>query len=134
MAIVCEVDSDKYFVGGEWIRHGSAELIRSEIGFLYSWSKSEAFTLLKQRDKGKVVKNRFRCFQPPFIVTLDEVELVHFERVSFQLKNFDMVFIFKDYNRKTQMVQQIPMSSLDGVKVAFSLFQIISPALIYSLY
>ncbi|KHJ95261.1 hydrolase, alpha/beta domain protein [Oesophagostomum dentatum] len=53
---------------------------------------------------------------PPFIVTLDEVELVHFERVSFQLKNFDMVFIFKDYNRKTQMVQQIPMSSLDGVK------------------
>ncbi|KIH49315.1 putative histone chaperone Rttp106 [Ancylostoma duodenale] len=27
-----------------------------------------------------------------------------------------MVFIFKDYNRKTQMVQQIPMSSLDGVK------------------
>ncbi|KAE9420524.1 hypothetical protein Angca_003055 [Angiostrongylus cantonensis] len=53
---------------------------------------------------------------PPFIVTLDEVELVHFERVSFQLKNFDMVFIFKDYNRKTQMVQQIPMSSLDSVK------------------
>ncbi|XGW19884.1 hypothetical protein V3C99_003600 [Haemonchus contortus] len=53
---------------------------------------------------------------PPFIVTLDEVELVHFERVSFQLKNFDMVFIFKDYSRKTQMVQQIPMSSLDNVK------------------
>ncbi|TKR75723.1 hypothetical protein L596_016975 [Steinernema carpocapsae] len=53
---------------------------------------------------------------PPFVVTLDEVELVHFERVSFQLKNFDMVFIFKDYSRKTQMVQQIPMSSLDSVK------------------
>ncbi|KAK6014799.1 hydrolase, alpha/beta domain protein [Ostertagia ostertagi] len=32
------------------------------------------------------------------------------------LKNFDMVFIFKDYSRKTQMVQQIPMSSLDSVK------------------
>jgi nucleosome binding factor SPN SPT16 subunit len=55
-------------------------------------------------------------FQPPFVITLDEVELVHFERVSFQLKNFDMVFIFKDYHRKTQMVQQIPMSSLDSVK------------------
>uniref|UniRef100_A0A914VZ60 FACT complex subunit n=1 Tax=Plectus sambesii TaxID=2011161 RepID=A0A914VZ60_9BILA len=53
---------------------------------------------------------------PPFVITLDEVELVHFERVSFQLKNFDMVFIFKDYHRKTQMVQQIPMSSLDNVK------------------
>ncbi|VDM97408.1 unnamed protein product [Thelazia callipaeda] len=53
---------------------------------------------------------------PPFVVTLDEVEFVHFERVSFQLKNFDMVFIFKDYYRKTQMVQQIPMTSLDNVK------------------
>lgn len=53
---------------------------------------------------------------PPFVVTLDEVEFVHFERVSFQLKNFDMVFIFKDYSKKTQMVQQIPMTSLDGVK------------------
>lgn len=50
------------------------------------------------------------------MVTLDEVDFVHFERVSFQLKNFDMVFIFKDYSRKTQMVQQIPMSSLDSVK------------------
>lgn len=53
---------------------------------------------------------------PPFVVTLEEVELVHFERVSFQLKNFDMVFIFKDYSRKTQMVQQIPTASLDSVK------------------
>ncbi|VDM37361.1 unnamed protein product [Toxocara canis] len=53
---------------------------------------------------------------PPFVITLDEVEFVHFERVSFQLKNFDMVFIFKDYTRKVQMVQQIPMTSLDNVK------------------
>ncbi|CAB3408807.1 unnamed protein product [Caenorhabditis bovis] len=53
---------------------------------------------------------------PPFIVTLSEVELVHFERVSFQLKNFDMVFIFKDYSKKTQMIQQIPMSSIDMIK------------------
>lgn len=53
---------------------------------------------------------------PPFVITLEEVEFVHFERVSFQLKNFDMVFIFKDYTRKVQMVQQIPMTSLDNVK------------------
>lgn len=53
---------------------------------------------------------------PPFIVTLSEVELVHFERVSLQLKNFDMVFIFKDYKQKTQMVAQIPMSSIDKIK------------------
>uniref|UniRef100_A0A8R1HXU7 FACT complex subunit n=1 Tax=Caenorhabditis japonica TaxID=281687 RepID=A0A8R1HXU7_CAEJA len=53
---------------------------------------------------------------PPFIVTLSEVELVHFERVSLQLKNFDMVFIFKDYKAKPQMVTQIPMSSIDMIK------------------
>ncbi len=49
-------------------------------------------------------------------MTLDEVELIHFERVSFQLKNFDMVFIFRDYSRKVEMVQQVPMNMLDHVK------------------
>lgn len=50
------------------------------------------------------------------MITLEEVELVHFERVGFAIKNFDMVFVFKDYHRKTQMIQSIPSSSLDSVK------------------
>lgn len=54
--------------------------------------------------------------QPTFIITLDEVELVHFERVQFHLKNFDMVFVFKDYKRKVEHVNAIPMTSLDSVK------------------
>merc|ERR1712168_1100386 len=54
--------------------------------------------------------------QPPFIITLDDVELVHFERVNFHMKNFDMVFIFKDYSRKVSMISSIPMTSLDSVK------------------
>ena len=53
---------------------------------------------------------------PPFVIALDEVELIHFERVQFQLKNFDMVFIFKDYSRKVEMINSIPMSSLDAIK------------------
>lgn len=53
---------------------------------------------------------------PPFIVTLEEVELVHFERVQFHLKNFDMVFVFKDYHRKCAMVNAVPMNMLDHVK------------------
>ncbi|GMS97922.1 hypothetical protein PENTCL1PPCAC_20097 [Pristionchus entomophagus] len=53
---------------------------------------------------------------PPFVVTLEEVELVHFERVSLQLKNFDMVFVFKDYSRKTQMITAIPMNTLEPTK------------------
>ncbi|XP_071546474.1 FACT complex subunit spt16-like [Panulirus ornatus] len=53
---------------------------------------------------------------PPFVIVLDEVELVHFERVQFHLKNFDMVFVFKDYSRKTAMINAIPMQMLDHVK------------------
>ena len=55
-------------------------------------------------------------FQPPFVITLDKVEIVHFERVAFHLKNFDMVFIFKDYTRKVPMVNAVPMQMLDHVK------------------
>lgn len=53
---------------------------------------------------------------PPFIVPLDEVELVHFERVSNTTKTFDMVVVFKDYSQKTQQIGQIPSSSLDNIK------------------
>lgn len=53
---------------------------------------------------------------PPFVIVLDEIELVHFERVQFHLKNFDMVFVFKDYTRKTAMINAIPMNMLDHVK------------------
>ena len=53
---------------------------------------------------------------PPFVITLEDLELCHFERVSFQMKNFDMVFIFKDYSKKIAMVTAIPMTMLDHVK------------------
>ena len=50
------------------------------------------------------------------MIALDEVELVHFERVQFHLKNFDMVFVFKDYHHKVSMINAIPMNQLDHVK------------------
>ncbi|XP_057672853.1 FACT complex subunit spt16 [Diorhabda carinulata] len=53
---------------------------------------------------------------PPLVITLEDVELVHFERVQFHLKNFDMVFVFKDYHKKTVMINAIPMNMLDHVK------------------
>merc|ERR1719220_3009153 len=53
---------------------------------------------------------------PPFVVSLDELELIHFERVQFQLKNFDMGFIFKDYSKKVILVGSIPMNVLDHIK------------------
>lgn len=54
--------------------------------------------------------------QPPFVVTLDEVELVHFERVQFHLKNFDVVIVYKDYSKKVTMINAVPVNSLDPIK------------------
>ena len=53
---------------------------------------------------------------PPFVVTLDEVELVHFERVTSNTSTFDLVVVFKDYSKKPHSVGQIPSTSLDGIK------------------
>lgn len=53
---------------------------------------------------------------PPFVITLEDVELVHFERVQFHLRNFDMIFVFKSYNQKIAMVNAIPMNMCDHVK------------------
>lgn len=53
----------------------------------------------------------------PFtVVTLAEVEVAHLERVQYGLKNFDLVFVFKDYSRPPLHINSIPTQSLDNVK------------------
>ena len=55
--------------------------------------------------------------EPPFLViTLDEIEIAHLERVQFGLKNFDMVFVFKDYHRPPVHINTIPVENLEAVK------------------
>jgi len=55
--------------------------------------------------------------EPPFTcITLSEIEIVHLERVQFGLRNFDMVVVFKDYNRIPVHINTIPVESLDPVK------------------
>jgi nucleosome binding factor SPN SPT16 subunit len=55
--------------------------------------------------------------EPPFmVITLDDIEVAHLERVQFGLKNFDMVFIFKDFSRTPFHVNTIPVESLEDVK------------------
>ncbi|KAG5439124.1 hypothetical protein PCANB_001423 [Pneumocystis canis] len=54
---------------------------------------------------------------PPFLViTLSDIEIAHLERVQFGLKNFDLVFVFKDFRRPPAHINTIPMSHLDNVK------------------
>lgn len=55
---------------------------------------------------------------PFFVITLEEIELVHFERVGFNMRNFDMVIIFKSYAKKHQMISAIPAERLDQIKVS----------------
>jgi nucleosome binding factor SPN SPT16 subunit len=53
----------------------------------------------------------------PFtVLTLSEVNLVNLERVGFNLRNFDMVFIWKDLNRDVGRIDSIPSTSLDTIK------------------
>lgn len=55
--------------------------------------------------------------EPPYtIVTLNEVEIAYLERVMFGLKNFDLVFIFKDHTIAPVHITAIPMANLEAVK------------------
>ena len=55
--------------------------------------------------------------EPPFmVVPIEDVEVAHLERVQFGLKNFDMVFVFKDFARAPFHVNTIPVEFLDQVK------------------
>ncbi|KNC85735.1 hypothetical protein SARC_02109 [Sphaeroforma arctica JP610] len=54
--------------------------------------------------------------QPPFVFPLEDVELVHLERVAFGNKNFDMVFVFKDYKKLPVRVSTIPSQNLDDIQ------------------
>ena len=53
---------------------------------------------------------------PFFVITVQEIELVYFERVSQNLKNFDMAFVFKDYSRPIKKISAIPIENLDMLK------------------
>jgi nucleosome binding factor SPN SPT16 subunit len=54
---------------------------------------------------------------PPFLViTLADIELVHLERIQFGLKNFDMVFVFKEFTKTPIHINSVPMTQLDDVR------------------
>ena len=64
------------------------------------------------------------------MITLDEVEHIHFQRVTFRTSTADMIVIFKDYKRPVVEIDAIKVSDMDKIKewldsiniVAFSYF------------
>lgn len=54
---------------------------------------------------------------PPFlVVTLSDIEIASLERVQYGLKQFDLVFIFKDFTKVPLHVNSIQSSQMDDVK------------------
>jgi nucleosome binding factor SPN SPT16 subunit len=54
---------------------------------------------------------------PPFlVVTLADIEIASLERVQYGLKQFDLVFIFKDFTRAPLHINSIPSAQMDDVK------------------
>lgn len=52
---------------------------------------------------------------PVFVVDIDDIEAVHFERVQFGIKNFDMAIIFKDFVTYKR-INAIPIEHMENIK------------------
>lgn len=53
---------------------------------------------------------------PFFIVELDDVEHIHFERCTFRSKNFDVVIILKNFEVTPLSINAVPMNELDAIQ------------------
>jgi nucleosome binding factor SPN SPT16 subunit len=53
---------------------------------------------------------------PLFVLSLEDVEIVSIERIDNKIKNFDLIFIFKDYSRSVQSISNIPKNELEKIR------------------
>jgi nucleosome binding factor SPN SPT16 subunit len=55
--------------------------------------------------------------EPPwFVVPLGDIEVAHFERIVYGLKNFDLVLVMKDFTIKPVQVSAVNVEHLDALK------------------
>jgi len=52
---------------------------------------------------------------PFFVIDIDDIETIHFERVQFGIKNFDMAIIFKDFIT-FKRINSIPIENIENIK------------------
>ncbi|KAL6048781.1 FACT complex subunit [Balamuthia mandrillaris] len=81
-----------------------------ELGFLGVHGRSSTFIQPTVNCLVQLVEAPF------FVLTLDEVEIACFERVQFSLRNFDLVFVFKDLTRIPATISAIPTENLEPIK------------------
>ncbi|SCM25164.1 FACT complex subunit SPT16, putative [Plasmodium chabaudi chabaudi] len=53
---------------------------------------------------------------PPFILSVEDIEIASLERVHHGLRNFDMIFVFKDYTKPVKRIDVIPIEYIDTIK------------------
>jgi nucleosome binding factor SPN SPT16 subunit len=54
--------------------------------------------------------------RPFFVCMIEDIELVSIERVDSQIKNFDMIIIFKNYTKQVKHIDNIPKVNLQQIK------------------
>jgi len=52
---------------------------------------------------------------PTFVMDIEDIEIVHFERVTLSIKNFDIVFVYKDFMTFKKLTS-IPLVSYATIK------------------
>lgn len=55
---------------------------------------------------------------PFFVIDIDDIEVVHFERLSFGIKNFDMAIILKDFTT-FKRINSVPVEHIEDIKSYF---------------
>merc|ERR1719319_2067973 len=53
---------------------------------------------------------------PAFVIDAHDVEIAHFERVNYSLRNFDLVFVYKDFLKEPKRITTIPRENLDTLQ------------------
>merc|ERR1712130_836910 len=53
---------------------------------------------------------------PAFVIDTNDIEIAHFERVSYSLRNFDVVFVYKDLLKEPHRITTIPREHIDTLQ------------------
>lgn len=81
-----------------------------DLGFEGNWNRARIFFQPTLNTLMSVVETPF------FILTIAEVEIACFERVMPGIKSFDLVFVFKNYEKPVLRIESIDIKDLEGVK------------------
>lgn len=66
-------------------------------GVMHAWRRSSVFMLPSSTCLVELTEMPFS------VIALDDIEIVNLERVGFNLKNFDMAIVWKDFNKDVRL-------------------------------